>query len=381
MWANGMEKQKVASLYDERLLNPKAFGGNDSAGREKESKQDMFDSKGTLNAYDTKDAITQQMKFASLLEKKDNFKKAELYTPEQREAIIGKALGGDAQERMKFGAEMIPLILERLDYEGFIRQVFKANDVSQGQIISYEKDVNITALTIQEDGQSVATNVKGDRVFVPEFWVTAFPQIGMAEIAKRQFDIVDRSHDKATFQIMLQEDRAGLKLLYQGASIENTPISITSSVNKTVLESLAHEVERHRLLVDKFLMNRTELGDLRTNINAIDYDPVTSREVLMTGLFASIWNYNIFISAGIDEAGKQNVSVPPGVIFAVTDGRYLGAMPVRIALTMVPADQFIFGRFQYGYLFGEYIGFALLNPRSVAVGVKTTASIPGWLAS
>ena len=380
MWADKMEKKSVASLYDERLLNPKASGETDSAGREKESKEDMFDSKGTVNAYDRKDLLTQQQRFAALRDRYQRKTANSLYTPDEKQRIVQSVFAGDEAERMKFGAEMIPLILDRLDYEGFIRQVLKTHEIAQGQIISYEKDINVTALVIQEDGQSIETIVKGDRVFVPEFWVTAFPKIGMAEIAKRQFDIVDRTHDKATFQIMLQEDRNGLRALYQASTLENSQINITSTVNKTVLEDLQHEVERHRLLVDKFIINRSELGDLKKNINAIDYDPVTSRDVLLTGIFASIWGVNIFVSAGVDEQGLQNVSVPEGVLFAVTEGRYLGAMPVRISLTMLPADSFVFGKFQYGYLFGEMLGQTILNPRSVAVGVKSTATIPSWLA-
>lgn len=381
MWAKGMEKKTVAASYtDERLLNPKAFGGVDSKGRVKESKEDMFDSKGTLNAYDHRDVVTQQQRFAEIRDKYQRKSAAQtFYSPDEKQRIVEAAFSGDEAERMRFGAEMIPLILDRLDYEGFIRQVFKTHEVAQGQIISYEKDVNVTALVIQEDGQTIETVVKGNRVFPPEFWVTAFPKINMAEIARRQYDIVDRTHDKATFQIMLQEDRAGLAELYQASSLENSQLTITSSVNKTVLETLQFEVERHRLLVDKFIMNRAELGDLKKNINAIDYDPITSRDILMTGIFASIWGINIFISAGVDEQGLQNVSVPEGVIFAVTEGRYLGAMPVRISLTMLPADAFVFGKFQYGYLFGEMIGLAILNARAVSCGIKSGATVPSWM--
>jgi hypothetical protein len=376
-----MEKKKIASPYnDEKLLNPKAYGGTDSAGRAKESKEDMFDSKGQMNAWDHKDVLTQQQKYSEVRDKYQRKASTNFYSPEEKQRIVESVFNGNEAERMRFGAEMIPLILDRLDYEGFIRQVFKTHEVAQGQIISYEKDINVTALVIQEDGQTIETVVKGNRVFPPEFWVTAFPKINMSEIARRQYDIVDRTHDKATFQIMLQEDRAGLAELYAASTLENNQISISSSINKTVLETMQLEVERHRLLVDKFIINRAELGDLKKNINAIDYDPVTSRDVLLTGIFASIWGVNIFVSAGVDEQGLQNVSVPEGVVFAVTEGRYLGAMPVRISLTMLPADAFVFGKFQYGYLFGEMIGMAILNPRAVACGVKTGATLPHWMA-
>ena len=383
MWANNMEKvdvrSKVASSSEEGLLNPKAYGGVDSNGRENKSASNMFNAEGQLNAYDKVDAITQQEKFAGLMANQK--KTGSMYSMDEKQRILEAAFNGNEEDRVRFGSEMIPLILNRLDYEGFIRKVLKTHEVSQGQIISYEKDIDVTALMINGDGQTIDTVVKGNRVFPSEFWVTSSLRINMEEIAKRQFDIVDRAHDKATFQIMLEEDRNGLRQMYQAATVENSQVNITSTVNKSVLESLQYEIERHRLICDKFIMNRSELGDLKKNINAMDYDPVTSRDLLMTGVFASIWGVNLFVSAGRDEAGQHNVSVPEGMIFAVTDGRYLGAMPIRISLTMLPADQFIANKFQYGYLFGEYIGQVILNPRAVAMAVKSSATVPSWISA
>ena len=266
-------------------------------------------------------------------------------------------------------------------YEGFIRQVYRTHELAPGQINSYEKDVNIAALVINEDGQTIETVVKGNRIFPPEFMVTSEPKINIVEIAQRQYDIVDRAHDKTTFQIMLTEDRQGLRELYQASTLENSITSISSTLDKTSLESLQFEVERHRLLVDKFIMNRSELGDLKRNINAIDYDPITSRDLLLTGIFGSIWGVNIFVTAGVDEQGIENVSVPEGMIFAVTEGRYLGAMPIRINLSIFNADQFVFGKPEYGWLFAEVISQVVVNPRAVAVAKKSGATVPAWLSA
>ena len=386
MWANNMEKKniKTASLYAQELVEPKAFGGINSAGKTAESKEYMFDGKGQLNAFDRKDALTQQEKFASLQSKYQRRpgKRASIYTPAEKQQIVESVFAsGNQAEILRFGAEMVPLILDRLDYEGFIRQVFRVHELAQGQINSYEKDVNISAMVIQEDGQTIETVVKGNRIFPPEFMVTANPKINISEIAQRQYDIVDRTHDKTTFQIQLKEDRMGLRELYQSATLHNEVINITSGLNKSVLESLQYEVERNRLMVDKFIMNRQELGDLKKNINAIDYDPITSRDVLLTGIFGNIWGVNIFVSAGVDTQGLENVSVPTGVIFAVTEPRYLGAMPVRVNLTVLPADQFVFGQPQYGWLFLEQIGMVVVNGAAVAVGVKSGATIPSWLSA
>ena len=178
MWANNMEKKdikKVASTADERLLNPKAYGGTDHQGREVQSSQDMFDSKGQLNAYDHKDVITQQQKFAGLM---GQYKKTgSFYSLDEKQKIMEAAFGGNEEERMRFGAEMIPLILDRLDYEGFIRQVFKTHEVviSQGCRDFYDRP-----------GQSRQYRQLFDRNNLPDVW----PDIGYDIIPDIVYHIV-----------------------------------------------------------------------------------------------------------------------------------------------------------------------------------------------
>lgn len=384
MWATGMTPKKVeASVtpnrYPEELIDPKSTAGVSASGRSVQGSAKMFSASGQVNAYDKKEVLDQQIKYAELMAQYRRANNASYFTPEDKQRIIEHALNTDPATRTKFGAEMIPLILDRLDYEGFIRQVFKTHELQQGQINSYEKDVNVTALVINQDGQTVEHVVRGDRVFPYEFLITAMPQVSISEIAQRQYDVVDRAHDKTTFQIMLKEDRNGLKELYQAAQLENDIINATSSVNKTVLETLQYEVERYRLLVDKFLMNRRELGDIKKNVNSLDFDPITSRDLLLTGIFGSMWGINMFISAGVDEQGIESVSVPEGMIFGVTAPRYVGAMPIRVNLTVLPADQFVHGQPKYGWLFLEQISQVVVNPRAIAVATKPNTTVPSWM--
>ena len=382
MWADKVEKATVKKAsYDERLMDPKGFGGVKSNGKEMNSKEAMFNGQGQLNAYDKKDSVYQLEKFAGLRDRyQHKIKSGSFYSPEEKSNIVEAAFNGDPANRQKFAAAMIPLILERLDYEGFGRQVLMTHEVPQGQIINYEKDVNIAAVVIQEDGQTPEARVKGDRIFPPTFQIVANPRIPLNEIYQRQFDIVDRTHDKALFQIMLQEDRAVMSALYAAANIENTTTTITTTVGKTVINALAEMVERHRLLVDKFLMNRAELTDLRNNINVIDFSPEISRDVLLTGIFGQVYGYNIFISAGIDEPNKQNVSVVPGMVIAVASPNMTGAMPIRMGLQVMPADQYVNNKAEVGFFMVEEIGVAVLNSRSVAVGQKSSCVVPSWMS-
>ena len=385
MWNSGIAKKevraKITASYDERLLDPKRARETRS-GKIASDNSKMFNAEGELNAYDRKDAVTQQQRFAELTARHRNAssKQASLYTKEEKDGMMAAlANHQDENERKKFGAQMIPLILDRLDYEGFIRQVFRTHEVQQGQIINYEKDVDTEAYVIQEDGSTIQTYVKGDRAFPHEYMVTAHPVISMMEIAQRQYDIVDRTHEKTTRQIMMTEDRNGIRLIDEASDTMNNITGIPGTVDKAALEGIQKEIEQHRLFVTKFLFNRQELGDLKININSLDYDPITSRDVLLTGLFANIWGTNIYVTAGKDEGGLENVSVPEGHIYAVTDGQYLGAMPIRQELTIMEANQFVHGKPQYGWLFAEIIGQMVFNPRAVAKGIKAGAARPAWL--
>jgi len=363
--------------YRRKLANLRAYAGHDSADREIESREPMFNKRGEVNAWDKKDLFNQMEKFQRLRERYPAryLREGANYSLEDQQRILEQAMA-TPQNWLKFGQEMVPLILRELDYEGFIRNVFFTHNVSFGKIIKYEKDINVTALVVADDGQAIESRVKGTRVFPPEFGVTSQPIISLKEIAIRDYDVVDRARDKATFQIMLKEDRNGLRLLYQGSQIENNIINIAGSVTKNTIESIVHEVEKWGLIVDKLIMNRTEFGELRASMNAMDYDPLTSREAWLTGIFTNFWGMKVMVVAGQSET---RLSVPSGMIFAVTAPRFLGGMGIRQELQAYPADRFILGEAARGFLFYELIAQALVNPRAVAVGMKPSTVIPAWM--
>lgn len=414
-WASNVDKvakpsavpaKKIASV-DPLLQNPKGFGGRNSAGQVIPSKTAMFNDKGEMNAYSKKDAIENQELFMDLMNLAKTRRASAPLTKEDaiqakylervasasnpgesvrsklaEQAMLGNMLSS-SEGRMKLAAGQVPLILSTLDYEGFARNVLLAHSVAQGEIISYEKDIAVSASMIEEDGKTIRTQVRGNRIFPNEFWITALNTINKGEIARKQYDIVDRAHDKTVYQIMLKEDRNALRLLYQSASIDNDLINFSgASIDKSAIETLVLQVEQNRLLVDKILMNRSDWGSLRKNINSTDFDPLTSRDTMLTGMFGKIWNHKIMVTAGISDVDgiPNQQSVPAGMMFAVTEPRYLGAMPVRIELEVQPADQFVNGSLEYGWLFNELIGQVIVNPKAVACLVRNGTTVPTYLS-
>ena len=59
--------------------------------------------------------------------------------------------------------------------------------------------------------------------------------------------------------------------------------------------------------------------------------------------------------------------VPSGTIFATADPEFVGVMPIRQDIEVIPADQP--RQLKLGWVVSEIIGLAIVNPRGVAKGV------------
>jgi hypothetical protein len=382
LWAKGIAPKDIASKaasikaeVQDSLRSDGSFGTKTASKSER-----MFNDRGELNASSKSEAFLQGEKFANSYRNAMQIKTASKLKQSEIEEMFASAYQNDDKASlMRFANDVAPLILERLDFQGCIRQIFHTHEVQQGQIIGYERDINVRAITMHGDGSVYSADVKGDRVFPHEFWITAKPEVAVQETLVRQFDILQRVYDKTTFQIQLQEDRKGFKLLYDAAEEAGNTVEITGAVDKGVLEDLSATIETEQLIMDKYIMNRSDYGDLKKGMNAFEFDPVTSREMLMSGMLATFWGKPILVGAGVDRPGQDNNAIPKGMVWATTEGRYLGYMPIRLELQATQADKFLMGEFKYSWLFGEYIGMIVTNPRAVACGIKSGAVIPAWM--
>jgi hypothetical protein len=92
-----------------------------------------------------------------------------------------------------------------------------------------------------------------------------------------------------------------------------------------------------------------------------EVDPVTMREILQTGLYAHLWGADIIVSK----------IVPPGTVFGTADPEFVGVMPIRQDIEVLPADEP--KQLKLGWVVNEIIGIGIVNPRGVAVGRKSVA--------
>jgi hypothetical protein len=369
--------QHFASRQDEQSFdpsgqfNPQAYGGeqwrNGIQQAVPDPRQRMFDKSGQINAQSDKDAL---MQIKHLLQNSvgaakvaHSHRQASQMMTEERRQVLAAAVQ-DPEGFAILGQELLLPIKDLVDYEGWTRKVYRVRPLAQGELFRIAKDVRATAWTIGQDGQGIEARLYGRYVTPSEFKIGSFPTVDIEEIYQMNYDVLDRAQSTARQEIELEEDKRGLALIDTASQTVNAVTSF-STLGVAAFEDVRFQVERHRLVVEKFLINRQELSDVVKTMSA-QVDPVTERELILAGYIGSFLNAVIVTSAG---TGVEEV-VPAGDFYAVTGPEYMGEMGIRVELFSEPFNMFSQMRFVKGWAFGEIVGFVISNARACAKGTK-----------
>lgn len=330
----------------------------------------MFNNAGQLNASSLKDALQQIVKIASILEENQPSNMGLAGQPslsdDRRDDLIARAI--QTQDgKVALAQAMANPIRRNLDYHGIARRALVVDPLPQGAQPTYDRDIDVAAVVISSNGTGPESRVFGDRIVVPEFEVFANPTIRIAEVKRRRFNVIDRAVQKARQEIMAQEDANIFAALDAAASVENTLTDIADAgLLKRDLVEIKAQIDRWDLVTTKYFMNINEFTDILKwgsgggqGVGGGDFDPVTMREVLQTGLYAHIWGADIMVSK----------IVPPGTIYGCADPEFVGVMPIRQDIEVLPADEP--RQLKLGWVVSEIIGLAIVNPRGVAAGRKS----------
>lgn len=343
----------------------------------------IFNTHGELNAANVKDALSQIVKYASVIEDLQPANATQAGAPslsdEQRDEMIKQALMTQ-EGKIALGQAMATPIRRNLDYQGVGRKALVVDPLPQGALPIYDRDIDVAAVVVSSNGSAPESRVFGDRVTIPEFEVVSNPTVRIAEVKRRRFNIVDRAQQKAKQEIQAQEDAnifAALDFaalqennLVQtdpvGAAVGNSLSAIGGGLQKSGMLNLKREIDRWDLVTSKYFLNINEFTDILDwesagSGGASAVDPVTQRELLQTGLYGHIFGADIIVSK----------VVPAGTSYAAADPEFVGVMPVRQDIEVLPADEP--KQLKLGWVVSEIIGIGIVNPRGVAKGtIQTT---------
>lgn len=333
----------------------------------------FFDSKGQINASSMADLAAQLAKYASILNDNSPANIGLAGQPslsdDRRDDLISRAISTQ-DGKIALAQAMANPIRRNLDYHGIARRALIVDPLPQGAIPTYDRDIDVSAVVISSNGTGPESRVFGDRIVVPEFEIFANPTVRIAEVKRRRFNVIDRAVQKARQEIMAQEDANVFAALDAAASVENTLTDIADAgLLKRDLVEIKQQIDRWDLVTTKYFMNINEFTDILKwgsgggqGVGGGDFDPVTQREVLQTGLYAHIWGSDIMVSK----------IVPPGTIYGAADPEFVGVMPIRQDIEVLPADEP--RQLKLGWVVSEIIGLAIVNPRGVAAGRKSVVS-------
>ena len=329
----------------------------------------MFDSKGEINASNVKEAFALIAKFAQTMESgapTNTGLTSPSVSDNKRDELISRAILTN-EGKLALAQAMANPIRRNLDYHGIARRALVVDPLPQGALPTYDRDIDVAAVVISSNGTGPESRVFGDRVTVPEFEVYSNPTVRIAEVKRRRFNVIDRAVQKARQEIMAQEDTNVFAAIDSAASVENTVMDISDAgLLKRDLREIKVQIDRWDLVTTKFFMNINEFNDILgwgsgggQGVGGGEVDPVTQREILQTGLYAHIWGADILVSK----------IVPAGTVYGCSDPEFVGVMPIRQDIEVLPADEP--KQLKLGWVVNEIIGIGIVNPRGVAKGNKS----------
>lgn len=328
----------------------------------------LFNTRGELNASSLKDALSTITKYASIIEENTPSNMHLSGHPglneSQRDELISRAVMTN-DGKVALAQAMANPIRRNLDYQGIARRCLVVDPLPQGALPVYDRDIDVTAVVVSSNGTGTESRVFGERITVPEFELFSNPTVRIAEVKRRRFNVIDRAVQKARQEIMAQEDANIFAALDAASSAENTVQDIADGgMLKRDLIAIKVQIDRWDLVTTKFFMNINEFTDIlnwaSSGNNPGEIDPVTQREILQTGLFAHAWGADVMVSK----------IVPPGTVYGAADPEFVGVMPVRQDIEVMPADEP--KQLKLGWVVSEIIGIGIVNARGVSKGNKST---------
>lgn len=332
---------------------------------------ELFNSQGQLNASSIQDAFQTIVKYASVLQENQPANAALAGQPSvndgKRDELISRAIMTQ-EGKVALAQAMANPIRRNLDYQGIFRRALVVDPLPQGAQPTYDRDIDVQATVISSNGAPPESRVFSDRVVVPTFEIVSNPTVRINEVRRRRFNVIDRAVQKARQEIMAQEDANGFAALDSASTVENQAQDVADNgMQKRDLVQIKVQIDRWDLVTTKFFMNINEYSDILNwgsgggqGTGGGEVDPVTQRDILQTGVYAHIWGADLMVSK----------VVPPGTIYGCADPEFVGVMPVRADIEVLPSDEP--KQIKLGWMVYEEVGLGIVNPRGTAKGTKAT---------
>jgi hypothetical protein len=276
-----------------------------------------------------------------------------------KEQIAARELATSAGRR-RIASSMIQSLRDRRDYSAVGRKTFLVEQLPDGATPIYDKDPDVTAYVIGEEGESITAIAKPRRVIFPLFEIAALPKAPISQVTDRRYDLLKRMQDLGKAQIQAAEDDRVFSILDAIAvngfdSIPggtNPDIAVAAPISPAILADAFAEIERHDLRVARIYLNATDYADIRKfGRDVLDIE--SQAQLWKTGLMSTGWNAQFVVSR----------LVPAGVVYLCAEPEHFGRIPVKTELTVLSADNT--EERTIGFSMFERLAIGAYNPKAL----------------
>ena len=108
-----------------------------------------------------------------------------------RDRLIGEQLR-TASGRQRLAASMQQPLRSQRDYLSVARKAYYVEQLPDGALPIYDKDPDVTAYVIGEEGEGISAVVKSRRVIFPLFEIASVPETPLTQVKECLFDVLKR---------------------------------------------------------------------------------------------------------------------------------------------------------------------------------------------
>ena len=277
----------------------------------------------------------------------------------QKQALLGTLLNSE-DGRKKIASSMTQPLRSRRDYASVARKAFLVEQLPDGAIPVYDKDAEVTAYVISDDGENVLSVQKPKRVLFPIFEIVANPEASIMQIKERRFDLIQRMQDNGRSTVQSAEDgrvfeifdavaQKGFDTITVASGLINEGVNANAPLTAANIADALGIIEEHDLTPDRIFMNARDFSDVRKWGRDV-FDPESQKQLLETGLRGTLYGAKVVISRMVDA----------GFVYVTATPEFVGRIPVRTEITVLSADDT--RRRVIGFSIFEALGIGCHNP-------------------
>lgn len=336
-------------------------------GKVEAGKGAFEDKHGEINAYDKKDLMNKIKAMVHAAHSNELQQTNEF--AQQRAELVEAAIADVTGDTWRVVGEVLAdEIMETMGRDGFLRKVLARKDLKKGDIgrLTIRKK-DVLGFTATTDSNGVTSFVNQYYVYPEEFYVKAHILIEDRELQQAPGDLLEDKYIDGLEQLMVQEDLVLKRLLDAAAPSYNDVVGF-NSFTPAIFSTAKNQIEQFALPCSTAILSIDLLNDVLTDLEFSTYfDPVSKREVIMSGTVGSFFGVNI-ITDGFRYDTLRVLN--PGEFYFLAPPNTLGAQTVRQDVMTAPINLYLIGKPSRGWYMHKIEGQSVVNGRAVVRGVR-----------